>query len=53
MLETWDFGYIRIIPAERLTRFDRYIRDDVLGEWSYYQLTSGEIVATHNWEEEE
>ncbi len=52
-LNTWEFGNIRIVDFKEITIFDRYIRDDVLGEWSYYQLASndGEIVAVHNWED--
>jgi hypothetical protein len=54
MLKTWEFGWIRIVDAKTITIFDSYIRDDVLGEWSYYALTGdkyGEIVAVHNWED--
>jgi len=53
MLKTWEFGEIRIVKEKDITRFDTYIRDDVLGEWSYYQLADnyGEIVAVHNWED--
>ena len=52
-LNTWEFGNIRIVDAKEITIFDRYIRDDVLSEWSYYQLADnyGEIVAVHNWED--
>lgn len=53
-LNTWEFGSIRIVDFKEITIFDRYIRDDVLREWSYYQLADnyGEIVAVHNWEDE-
>jgi len=53
MLKTWEFGYIRIVKESEITRFDTYIRDDILEEWSYYQLSNGtgEIVAVHNWED--
>ena len=53
-LQTWEFGWIRIVDSKEITIFDRYIRDDVLGEWSYYQLADNydEIVAVHNWEDE-
>ena len=53
-LNTWEFGNIRIVDFKEITIFDKYIRDDVLGEWSYYQLADnyGEIVAVHNWEDE-
>ena len=52
-LNTWEFGSIRIVDFKEITIFDRYIRDDVLGEWSYYQLAEnyGEIVAVHNQED--
>jgi len=53
MLRTWDFGLIRIVKLKEITIFDTYIRDDTLGEWSYYQLADGEIVAVDNWEEDE
>lgn len=54
MLKTWEFGYVRIVDAETISPLDVYIRDDILGEWSYYQLVDkyGEIVAVHNWEDE-
>ena len=52
MLKTWEFGKIRIVRVEEITSFDNYIRDDILEEWSYYQLADGEIVATHNWIED-
>ena len=53
MLKTWEFGWIRIVGEKTITIFDSYIRDDVLGEWSYYALADkyGEIVAVHNWED--
>lgn len=53
-LNTWEFGNIRIVNYWEITIFDRWIRDDILGEWSYYQLARnyGEIVAVHNWEDE-
>ena len=53
MLKTWQFGYIKIVKANEVNRFDIYIRDDILGEWSYYQLSNGtgEIVAVHNLED--
>lgn len=48
MLRTWEFGTIRIVKS--VTIFDAYIRDDVLGQYSYYQLAEdGEIVAVDNW----
>lgn len=56
-LETWEFGTIRIADSAEVPIIEQrsgmgYIRDDILGEWSYWQLVSGEIVAIHNWEEE-
>lgn len=53
-VNTWEFGNIRIVNYWEITIFDRWIRDDILGEWSYYQLARnyGEIVAVHNWEDE-
>lgn len=51
MLNTWEFGQIRIVGYGEITILDTYIRDDVLGEWSYYQTAEGEIVAVHNWED--
>lgn len=52
MLKTWEFGYIRVVKPEEITIFDTYIRDDILGQWSYYQLCTGEIVAVDNWGED-
>lgn len=52
MLETWEFGLIKVVADKDITSFDTYIRDDVLGEWSFYQLADdGSIVAVHNWED--
>lgn len=53
MLKTWEFGIIRIVKREEITIFDTYLRDDDLGQWSYYQLTDGKgsIVAVYNWED--
>lgn len=51
MIKTWQFGIIRIVKNKEITPFDTYIRDDSIGEWSYFQLTSGEIVAVNNWAE--
>ena len=51
-IKTWQFGIIRIVKNEEITRFDSYIRDDSIGEWSYFQLASGEIVAINNWAED-
>jgi len=51
MLRTWEFGTIEIVDAKEITSFDTWIRDDSLGEWSYYQIAEGYVVAVHNWEE--
>ena len=51
MLKTWEFGTIEIVDFKTITIFDTYIRDDILGEWSYYQVAEGYIVAVHNWED--
>lgn len=48
MLHTWEFGTIRLVNPEEITIFDTFIRSDILGEFNYYQLTTGEIVATEN-----
>lgn len=48
MIRTWEFGTIRIVDSKEITLFDRYIREDILGEFSYYQMTNGEIVAVEN-----
>ena len=50
-LNTWEFGRIRIVEDKDITEVDIYLRDDDLGEWSYYRLPYGEVVAVHNWEE--
>ena len=50
-LRTWQWGWVRIV-ADEDTTFASWIRDDDLGEWSYYWL-NGEVVAVHNWEDEE
>jgi len=52
-LNTWEFGNIRVVGFKEITILDRYIRDDILGKWSFYQLADnyGEIVAVHNWED--
>ena len=52
MLNTWEYGLIRIVKKSTITKYDSYIRDDILGNFSYYQLTSGEIVAIDNFMEE-
>lgn len=54
MLSTWEFGLIRIVKRSTITRYDTYIRSDIMGDFSYYQLANGEIVAidniTEDWE---
>ena len=44
-LKTWEFGTIRIVTECPDVRFDSFIRCDIIGEWEYWQLLSGEIVA--------
>lgn len=48
MVNTWEFGLIRIVKRNTITIYDTYIRDDVFGDFSYYQLANGEIVAIDN-----
>ena len=48
-VRTWEFGEIRIVKDKEITICDSYIRDDILCEYSYYQLASGEIVDVDNW----
>ena len=48
MLRTWEWGDIRIVSAESVTRFDTFLRQDDACEWNYYQRASGEIVAVEN-----
>lgn len=48
MLRTWEWGEIRIVPEESITRFDTFLRQDDAYEWNYYQLASGEVVAVEN-----
>lgn len=52
MVSTWEYGLIRIVKRSTITRYDSYIRDDIFGDFSYYQLASGEIVAIDNLMEE-
>lgn len=49
-LRTWEWGWVRVVK-DKDTIFAAYLRDDDLGEWSYY-WTGEEIVAVHNWEED-
>lgn len=48
VLNTWQFGAIRIVEANDITCYDTYIRQDAACEWNYFQLASGEIVAVAN-----
>lgn len=45
MLKTWKFGTIRIVKNRPDYHFDTLIEIDLAGEWEYWQLLSGEIVA--------
>lgn len=47
-LRTVDYGTIKIVPCEKITKFDKFIKNDLADEWSYYQTTDGEVVATKN-----
>lgn len=44
MLQTAFFGSIRVVSV-RPSIFDTFIDFDLIGEWEYWQLVSGEIVA--------
>lgn len=48
MLRTWEWGDIRIVAEESITRFDTFLRQDSACEWDFYQLASGEVVAVEN-----
>lgn len=48
MLKTVEFGCIRIVDENSITRFDSYIGQDAVCEWNFYQLADGEIVAIEN-----
>ena len=50
MLKTLEFGLIRIVPASSIKSepFDTFIGQDLICEWNFYQLESGEIVAVEN-----
>lgn len=50
MLRTWEWDLVRIVKDEDV-KDAAYLRDDDLGEWSYYVLC-GEVVAVNNWEAE-
>ena len=46
MLRTVDFGTIRIVEIESIDpRFDVFVGFDLIGEWAYWQMPDGEIVA--------
>ena len=53
-LTTWQWGKVRIVEESEIDVFAAiYLRDDCLGEWSYWKLDdSDEVVAVHNWEED-
>jgi len=44
MLNTVEFGLIRIVDKVD-THYDTFIGSDLIGEWEFWQLPSGEIVA--------
>lgn len=49
MLNTVEFGYVRVVEEAYLTRLDTYFGQDIVGEWNFYQLAdNGEIVAVEN-----
>lgn len=49
MLNTVEFGLIRVVPASAIKEpFDSFIGQDLVCEWNFYQLASGEIVAVEN-----
>lgn len=45
MLRTLEYGTIRVIEAETITRFDEFLRSDLIGEYDFYMLPDGEVVA--------
>lgn len=51
MLNTVEFGKIRIMSCHKLTMFDTCIGQDIVNEWNFFQLPDGEIVAVENDEE--
>lgn len=54
MLNTIEFGLIRIVKPSKISRlFDTFIGQDLIYEWCFYQLASGEIVAVSTDEEAE
>lgn len=49
MLNTVEFGWIRIVNASAIKEpFDVFLGQDLVYEWNFYQLVSGEIVAVAN-----
>ena len=44
MLRTVEFGEIRIVESVD-PRFDTFAGFDLIGEWSFWQLPDGEVVA--------
>ena len=48
MLRTVDFGTINIVPRSKITKFDKFIKNDLADEYCYYQTADGEVVAVEN-----
>lgn len=44
-LKIVEFNTIRIVKNQSPPAWNRYIHDNLIGEWEYWQLASGEIVA--------
>lgn len=44
MLRTVEFGAIRIVESVD-PRFDTFCGWDLIGEWSFWQMPDGEVVA--------
>lgn len=44
MLRTIEYGTVRIVDAVD-GRFDTFLGSDLIGEWEFYQLPDGEVVA--------
>lgn len=51
MLKTWEFGIVRIVKENEITVFDTFIREDSIGEYSFYYTPDGTVVAVSNIEE--
>lgn len=45
MLNTVEFGWIRIVKTRPSIMWDNFIDWDLIGEWEFWQLMNGEIVA--------